>query len=283
MAAWKNRFLISIFLLGSFFLLFSMQRALETKLPKGASSEVVILPSPAIVKAVSMGNINLAADFYWLQLIQYFGFHHLTDKKYPYFYALSQQVTDLDPKFSFVYYFSAFILSYDLKKPELALQYLEKGNSHNPDDWLLLHQAGFVSYFYLKNSLLAADYYDKAAKVPGAPPQYADLAKLLRTKGLDTEKERFMWMQQYKNARDPVMKKRAEFALIKLQMKEDLDEINRALYRYRQQKGEYPENLNDLVDAGLLKNIPLDPLGRQYIYDRPVGLVKGEPVDEVRG
>lgn len=239
----------------------------------------MVLPSPAFVRATSLGHVNLAADFYWLKLIQYYGYHFQTDQKYPYFYSIAQLVTDLDPKYSFVYYFSAFVLSYDLQKPDLALQYLEKGIKNNPDNYILYNQAGFISYFYLKNSLMAADYFEKGGMIPGAPPDYLLIARLLREKGLEKKTVKLMWMNQYKNARDPITRRRAEIALIKLQMTEEIDEINRALYRFHQAQGRFPENLQMLVEKGLIRVVPRDPLGRPYLYDRMLGIVKGEPVE----
>lgn len=237
------------------------------------TSRIEVIPPPATMKVLSFGFDSLTADIYWLKEIQYIGKHLETDKRFPDLYPMTEFITEMDTHFIAPYYISAFILASDERNPVQAQKLLDKGIRNNPKDYILMNQAGFIAYYYMKNSLLAADYYEMAGKAPDAPKEYyANLVKNLRGKGLDRATEIAMLYDAYNKAKDPITKKQIGFRITLYVITANLDDINRALYEYNKKYGKYPATLQELVNARYLRLIPQDPRGFDYQYDSVNGL-----------
>jgi len=43
-----------------------------------------------------------------------------------------------------------------------------------------------------------------------------------------------------------------------------------AILRYKQERGNYPENLSELLEAGLLKELPMDPFSNKPVVYRKI-------------
>ena len=239
----------------------------------GEASRIEVVPLPATMKVLSFGFDSLTADIYWLKEIQYIGKHLETDKRYTDLYPMTEFITEMDPHFIAPYYISAFILSSDERNPLQAQKLLDKGIKNNPKDYILMSQAGFITYYYMKNSLLAADYYEMAGKAPNAPVEYyKKLVESLRGKGLDKVTEIAMLDDAYNKAKDPITKKQIGYRITLYVITANLDDINRAIYEYNKKYGKYPATLQELVDKRYLRLIPQDPRGFDYRYDSVNGI-----------
>jgi hypothetical protein len=110
-------------------------------------------------------------------------------------------VTALSPHFIRPYSFGAFALV-DAGRPDLSVKLLKRGFEENPSQWRFLAHLGYFAYQYgpgskRQNDLEAAQWYEKAAAVPGASPFLLRLAAVLSGKGGDLEKAVTMWGQVY--------------------------------------------------------------------------------------
>ena len=45
---------------------------------------------------------------------------------------------------------------------------------------------------------------------------------------------------------------------------DDITELERLTEQYRSQTGKYPSSFSDLIAAGMLRGVPLDPAGKPY-------------------
>ena len=54
-------------------------------------------------------------------------------------------------------------------RPDLAVTLLEKGLAARPDKWEYMQDIGFVHYWWRHDYRAAAEWFDKASDVPGAP------------------------------------------------------------------------------------------------------------------
>ena len=61
---------------------------------------------------------------------------------------------------------------------------------------------------------------------------------------------------------------------IKQQEKNDLDEVQKAINAFQMRFGQLPTELRELVDRGLLPELPTPPHGSRFFYDRLVGNVR---------
>lgn len=169
----------------------------------------VFVPSPKFFLNLSPNYRTSIADVYYLYMIQYYGEHVTGDGRLDSLPALSRLVTTLSPHFTRAHLFSAFALI-DAGRPDVAYEILKKGFAANPDDWHYPAYLAFFVYTYGEESRykdrVAAEWYQKAAAIPGSPAYLPRLAARLLAKGGQREKAILLWGQAYlagdKYARD---------------------------------------------------------------------------------
>jgi len=166
---------------------------------------------PETVKMFCLGHEQLAADLYWLRFIQYIGDGNArrTDK-YENAYDYLDLVTSLDPRFTQPYWFAAFTVGAEMKRPDLAQKLIERGIQANQDNWYLPFIAGINQYLFAHNEDAAAKYYRLAAKFPDAPKWLGRQAEILQAKIPSLVKEVNTWDTIYRNSADPLVKERAK-------------------------------------------------------------------------
>jgi len=188
------------------------------KAPAGAR---VFVPSPGFFLDFSPSFRTTIADAYYLLMVQYYGEHMKGDKKLDSLPQMVDLVTTLSPHFTRAYLFGAFALI-DAGRPDLSYKLLQRGFKDNPDDWRFPAYVGFFVYRYAEGAskdLVASQWYQKAAAVPGSPPYLTRLAAVLAARGGDTEKAIVMWGQAYMGG-DKYAQRRAVDELDKLLPKE---------------------------------------------------------------
>ena len=88
-------------------------------------------------------------------------------------YALLDITTTLDPLFDIAYRFGSVFLAEAYPagagRLDLAVKLLEKGLRARPDKWEYMEDIGFVYYWYAHDYRQAAEWFQKASEVPGAP------------------------------------------------------------------------------------------------------------------
>ncbi len=164
---------------------------------KGGAAAFV--PSPRFFLELSPAFRTAIADTYWLATVQYYGEHIEGDQRFPALPAYLRLVTDLSPHFTRAYLFGAFALL-DAGKGQEAYRLLKRGARRNPDDWQIPATAGMLIYMYGEGSTkdeIAADWYAKAAAIPGRPDYVARVAAELLKKGGKAQEAAIMWAQVY--------------------------------------------------------------------------------------
>jgi len=161
----------------------------------------VFVPSPKFFLDFSPSFRTSIADVYYLRMIQYYG-EHLKSGRLESLPAMVDLVTALSPHFTRPYRFGAFALV-DAGRPDLSVQFLQRGFRENPTQWGFPAYLGYFAYQYgsgskKQNDLAAARWYERAAAVvPGSPLYLLRLAAVLSGKGGDLEKAVTMWGQVY--------------------------------------------------------------------------------------
>ncbi|MBV8052449.1 MAG: hypothetical protein JOZ80_14765 [Acidobacteriaceae bacterium] len=231
--------------------------------------EVLYIPSPKIVRRLSLGYDGLLADVYWTRAVQYFGtkhYHHEND--YGLLAPLLEITTTLDPHLTVAYEFGANFLSpsppYGPGMAQRAIQLAEYGIRNNPDDWKLYYDLGFVYYMELKDYGRAADAFARGAKVPKAHPALNVMAAQMAQHAGELQMARIMWTTAYQSTQDPNLRANAITHLRALQVDEDVTALENLVSVYRQKTGRLPFSFSELVAAGLLRGLPLDPFGHPY-------------------
>jgi tetratricopeptide (TPR) repeat protein len=260
-------------------------RAAEQARPDAISQDVLFLSSPKMLQRLSLGYDGLLADIYWTRTVQYFGERHVQHaSQYHLLAPLLEITTALDPHLLIAYQFGANFLApeppYGAGMPSKAVELINYGIRNNPNDWRLYYQLGFVYYMDLKDYARAADAFAHASQLPGAHPFLKVIAAQIAQHAGETQMARTLWMTTYQSSQDKQIRGNAVAHLRALQVSDDVDALQELVAQYGRKTGVLPRSVTDLVGAGLLRSIPLDPTGRPYKI-APNGRVLVQSPDEI--
>jgi hypothetical protein len=156
--------------------------------------ELNFLPSGEVLKVVSLGYQELAADLIWIKAVQYLGEREGWPRDDLTFYNLLDRVTTLDPLYQIAYHAGGVCLSHFGKQYELSNQILFKGIRQMGDrlkdnkfGWWLPFLIGFNYFFYLGDFHLGAQYMAMASELPGSPQYLPGLTATLESKAGNPE------------------------------------------------------------------------------------------------
>ncbi len=172
------------------------------------------IPAASVLKPISLGYDQLLADLWWLSFIQYYGDSRARAlDHYALAYKYLDLVTQLDPKFVQLYWFSAFAIGCDNKRPQLAAALIERGIESNQDNWYLPFIAGINQYLFAQNETAAAKYYRIAAKFPDAPSWLERQAAIIEAHMPSLLKEINTWANIYNSSQEALVKRKAALQL----------------------------------------------------------------------
>jgi tetratricopeptide (TPR) repeat protein len=231
--------------------------------------EVLYLPSGKTVKRMSLGYYSLLADVYWTRAVQYFGSRHIRGSEhYELLGPLLEITTDLDPHLIVAYDTGSIFLSQRVPEgagqPDKAAALVEKGIRANPEHWRLYFTLGFIHYVDRHDYKAAQEAFRKGSEVPGALPWMKIMAARMAEKADDPNMAGYLWKTILDTTTDKSIKESAVSHLLSLRADSDMDELERRAQAYQQRFGRYPEEWSDLVRAGLLRDVPIDPKGTPY-------------------
>src|SRR5580765_843647 len=231
--------------------------------------EVLYLPSGKTIKRLSLGYSSLLANIYWTRAVQYFGSRHLNSSShYELLEPLLEITTDLDPQLIVAYETGSIFLSQRVPEgagqPDKAAALVEKGIRANPTYWRLYFTLGFIHYVDRHDYKAAQEAFQKGSEVPGALPWMKIMAARMAEKAYDPSTATYLWKTIFETTHDPTIKESAAKHLLSLRADSEMDELERRTQAYYERFKIYPEEWSDLVRAGLLRGIPVDPNGVPY-------------------
>lgn len=240
--------------------------------------EVLYLPSGKVLKRVSLGYSGLLADIYWTRAVQYFGSKHLQrSTRYDLLYPLLDITTDLDPQLIVAYQFGSIFLSQKppegAGQPDKAVALVEKGIRENPTYWRLYFTLGFIHYLDRRDYKAAQQAFEKGSEIPGALPWMKVMAAKMAENAEDINTALTLWQAVYDTTQDPTTRDTALKHIASLRAEAEITELTRRIDYYREKAGSQPSSWSDLVRAGLLRRVPVDPSGAPYEL-LPNGTVK---------
>ncbi len=227
---------------------------------------LLYLPSGKYLRVVSLGFDGLLADVLYLWSIQYYGNYAIADR-YDYLeHIYDTVITELDPRYLDPYLVGAMIMDFEARRPEAALRLLDKGIARNPDKWILAFEAGFTCYNELRDYRRAAAYFEMALRAPDVHPVVRRLYANMHERAGDPRTSLREWAEIYDTAADEYVKSVAWNHVHDLKVRVDLLDLDDGVVRFRALRGRAPRDLRELVAAGILPAIPLDPEEREYRY-----------------
>lgn len=252
----------------------------------GATLEdVLYVTSPQAVKRMSLGYDGLMADIYWTRAVQYFGRKHFgRARRYDLLLPLLEITVELDPHLIPAYEFGSIFLAQQPPEgaglPDTAVAFVERGIRQNPNEWRLYYHLGFIHYVERKDYRAAAATFERGSQVPGAHPWMRVLAAAMAQFGGDTRTARFLWERIYESTQDKLIRSNAVKRLRALEVDDVVPQLEAAVQLYRQRTGHVPASWMEMVSAGYLRALPVDPLGYPYKL-LPDGRVEVQSPDDL--
>jgi len=248
---------------------FSLQKVEALRGKEATLEEVLYLPSAKTLKRLSLGYTGLLADIYWTRAVQYFGSKHgQHSTRYDLLDPLLEITTDLDPHLIVAYQDGSLFLSqpppWGAGQPDKAAALLEKGIRNNPEYWRMYFTLGFVHYLDRHDFKAAQKAFEDGANVPGALPFMRVMAAKMAENAEDMGTAITLWQGVYETTKDKMVRDTAVKHLDSLRADAGIAELERRIKLYQEKTGTLPETWADMVRAGLLRGIPLDPSGTPY-------------------
>jgi len=232
--------------------------------------ELLYLPSPEMLKIMSLGNPGLAADVLYLWSIQYYSFYQ-PHERFLYLETVYNLITDLDPLYVDAYRIGGLIMQIqtggDQEELEAAVRRLfDKGLRNVPDNWQLAEAAAWDFFIRFKDREIALHYAEIATQRPGAPPRIKRMVGVWRDEesAWTLEDSIEYWRRAVDDAEnewDRVLCMNQFYDAVTARDRKTLEPLlEEILARY----GFCPKSWEELVRAGALRQVPLDAYGDPY-------------------
>ena len=249
--------------------------------PGLAERSVTWVRSPEIMRRLALGFDDLLADIYWIRAVQYYGDTKLSTaekKEYELLYPLLDMTTTLDPRFNVAYRFGAILLSEGYPNgpadPDAAIALLREG--HQGDSRTV--------------AVLPRRRVRRVLVAPGhsrPPPSGCSRRRNNRVRRVGCHRSRqASWRKGARATRrghcgpnwrhttdQDWLRTTANRALLQLDAEAAIEQLQPIVNRYYEIRGSFPSGWPDVVSAGLIRGIPLDPTGKPFALDPVSGAV----------
>jgi hypothetical protein len=262
-----NRVLFSVLLVAFFVIILPFTAFLKGR---PVAVKLGYLPEAEVIRMISGDHRYLLSEFTVIKVLFYFG--SLIEKQknniiiqpeyYNMFKSLETSVK-LDPYNMDAYYFLQAAFTWEIGRASDVNRVLLYGMKYRDWDWYLPFFVGFNSAYFLKDYKTAAESMQKAAVLSGNPL----LTTLASRYFYEARQNDFGIMfidAMEKSAKDKKVKD--VYALRKKALLA-VKQLSDAVERYKTEKGTLPLKLTDLVAAGYIKELPVDPYGGSFYLE----------------
>lgn len=226
------------------------------------------LPSGKFLKGAALTYDEVAADLLWIKAIGYFGEHAQTDQNYTWLYHILDITTTLDPFFSDPYEFGGIVLGTEVGDIDKSIEILKKGienvPQHNKRYWYLPFFTAFNYMFYKGDNLTAAQYLETAAKYPQSPTYLPLLVARLYANTDDPGMALPFLEEMLAQTDSPELQESLTKRIKDIQTKQHIQFLSTVCNQFHERTGQYPKQLEELLNRGILQAIPVEPYGGRY-------------------
>ncbi len=211
-------------------------------------AEVLYVPDNRIVRLLTLGYDQAAADLLWVRTLGYFARHFEADRKYTWLEHFIDQILAFDPRFRRVYSWAGSNVLYGRRFTNenvmLSNRFYERAMVQFPDDYEPVYRLGLNYYVELKSAdpeqrtqwrEQGLAYLEQAVGRPNAPASLKGLvAGVSRRLGKSQLALQYL-LDMYMSTEDPDQKERLQARIRALQA-ETLggDEYTHTAQRFRQ-------------------------------------------------
>jgi uncharacterized protein HemY len=148
--------------------------------------------------------------------------------------------------------------------PQAAARLVEKGIRENPEAWRLYYDLGYIYWLELKDPGKAADAFERGSKIAGAHPWMKVMAAALAAHAGETETAVYMWTNILNSTEDPNLRANAINRLRCLRVDNEVKMLQERVDQFGRQNGHAPSGWPELISAGWLRRVPVDPKNNPY-------------------
>lgn len=166
-------------------------------LPVIETPQALVRLDPSVVRLISFGQVGMAIDALWIQMLQDDRLTHVKVGEHPDAYFLLDAITALDPAYYEAYSHGARALSVvrndGIGAKELVLRgqkFVSELLPKMPErfrkaywkyPWDLPYLRAYIELFDLHDPFAAAEAFTEVTRFPGAPPHFGQIARKLST------------------------------------------------------------------------------------------------------
>lgn len=234
---------------------------------RGQPHRPPLLPRKELLRALFAAQQNTVADYFWVRTTEATG-RAQTVEEYRDVYDYASLVTDLDPRFAYVYVFAGAVIPVPVGRfkwvnMDESTRILERGVEQHPKHVfmriLLAHNLSFFHQDYRR----AADILAGTVQLPGAPRYLSALATRMYAHAGDLDTAKALAESLASAAGDPGLKASLERRKLELELEEVLRDVDAAARAFQAREHRWPQSTVDLLASGDLPRLPVDPLGGQ--------------------
>lgn len=267
--------LFSILLIAGAGLFFSRELALASKpkVPIEESRPPFFLPELRYVKLVSFGFPTILARTLWFSTINYFGKQMGARKDVRWLSHMCELTTSLDSGPRDPLEFCSTMLAWVIKDPVKADRILTLGIKRHPTYWRFYYLRGFNRWYFLEDMDAAQKDLLEATKQPDCLPFVHGLASRMMTKNGSTAVAKAYLSEMVEKTTDEAARSVFQEKLSQAVLTEYFDLLNEGISRFEKKMGVKPKVIEDLVNERILRTIPKDPFGGDFLLNVETGEV----------
>lgn len=241
---------------------------------------IFVVPQPKYLDLISSGVKSIFADIFYIK-----GVLAVTDR----FDEPGQSTAwvqdnfgaaiSLDPKFTEGYFFAGVVAADNKEGVKKGIEFLEKYRYLNPSDWRIPYWTGF-NYYQLEDYMTAAKLYQEASEMPDAPPFLKSNQAMFYYRA-DKADLGVMYLEGLLNSVKDI--EQLEWIKTKLEWLKNIIFLKKKARDFEEIYGSAPDSLDDLVKNGLILEIPSDPFGKGFYWDKEEGRVKSKFFEAAAG
>lgn len=257
-------------IIGSCAAMIVAQARIDALRPARSENELLYLPNQHLLNHLTGGMDTIIADMIWLQCVQYTAKEAKGARNFTWLQHMLNTVVRLDPNFVDAYRYGAIFLSALKADSDAGLDLLKRGMVANPRAWELPYEAAMNYLLNRKDApdarRQAAFYLSLSAATGNAPQLVTDVAAKLGAEQELSKIERDMWLS-LRQSSDELLRDMAERKLKEMELREVVKMLNAGIKIFSEKVGRPPSTLEEMMQAGLLKAMPPDPMGGKYLID----------------
>jgi tetratricopeptide (TPR) repeat protein len=240
---------------------------------------IVNVPAP-VIRLVAGEFNGVFSDFLLLQVGSFTGSgKRISPMEWEKVLLGFNQIMELDPYFEQTYLMAQSEMAWDARMPEEAIKLLGKARKCRPWDFRPGYFIAFDYYYFLNDYEKASREFFEAAKVKDAPIILALLGSRFSVKEGKTQASILTlesMLTQTNLTEDNVKEIKNRIIALK-----GVEIIESAVDEYVKKFGKKPETINDIVEKGIIRQLPQNPYSASYTYNSNNNEVRFDGVNGV--